>query len=313
MSEYSINDNFTQLDISPKLDESRRASIRKALEKYQAECLKQNLRTLEIHMQTMRDEGDQEIEDGNYTAEEVQRAIKKTFTNSIMRYEDVKILIAPEESAVKSEMIKTFEMDGVSHDPVDLEMRKKWWDSIWAAIVNFKDDIPAEQFPPGLPDDLQYLSTLVNAVLSPGLDDWRETQHRDFIPPVDEHDLSQVGYGMVSVPCLGNWMDESRGFSDEDSNDYNNYFGGQWCKDGWDIAVGVSTSCWPSEFGGRSFMIYCRPQEEGGQWGWRYGYDDAKFDGRSKIFDSVEEYLGWYARYREQTPENIQTPMLEFD
>lgn len=173
--------------------------------------------------------------------------------------------------------------------------------------------IPPEQFPPGLPDDLQYVTTLFNAILGPNVLGDPEKQFRDFVPTLTEPEIRDALLAGkddgLSVPCLGNWQDDPFSLKVEDMQDYNNVFGGTWCQEGWEIAVGLSTSAWPHQ-DWRSFMVYCRPRQGGGDWAWRYGWDNPKMS-NSELYDTVEEYLvEWQAHCGEEREEDVKLQPL---
>jgi hypothetical protein len=319
MALEAITGDFSQLSISPELNEARRASIRDALQKYKAECLRQNLRDLCIAWQEVHFSGEEEIKSGRRTAEEVDRAVRRAWKRDywLPKYEDLQILLAPEESPKRSQIIRRLWLDGVNHDPVNYELRKKWWGSIWMAILKKKDIITPEQFPPGLPNDLQYLTTLVDGVLGPDVLRDHEKQFRDFVPSFADIENSSIRKALLEgkddglcVPCLGNWKENPRSLEREDLEDYNNYLPGIWSDElsghgEWDIAVGLSLSSWPYA-GYRSVMMYCCPRRENGGWAWRYGWENSAMVSSSDLYDTVEEYLEWYAHWGMAKDEDVK-------
>ncbi|KAI0111605.1 hypothetical protein F4814DRAFT_460801 [Daldinia grandis] len=54
-------------------------------------------------------------------------------------------------------------------------------------------------------------------------------------------------------------------------------------KAGWECGMGPETTC---------FVAYCRQDETGKEWAWRYGADQGQYG--MEIFDNVVELLQWY-------------------
>lgn len=57
--------------------------------------------------------------------------------------------------------------------------------------------------------------------------------------------------------------------------------------------------------------MYCRPVgEEDSGWRWRYGVRD-EIDYESELFDTVEEFLPWYAHFNEQISDTLEAVPFE--
>jgi hypothetical protein len=74
-----------------------------------------------------------------------------------------------------------------------------------------------------------------------------------------------------------------------------------WIWTDWEVAVAFQFGEAP--FSGGSFALYCR-KEDNKEWKWRYGIYDG--DWCSDAYDSVEEFLDYYAHFREQTEEDVR-------
>ncbi|KAI8956757.1 hypothetical protein F5Y11DRAFT_364799 [Daldinia sp. FL1419] len=64
-------------------------------------------------------------------------------------------------------------------------------------------------------------------------------------------------------------------------------------KAGWECGIGPETRC---------FIVYCREEEAGKEWGWRYGADQGQYG--VEVLDNVVELLKWY--------EELYVPPLDY-
>ena len=74
-----------------------------------------------------------------------------------------------------------------------------------------------------------------------------------------------------------------------------------WIWTDWEVAVAFKFGEAP--FTGGSLALYCR-REDDKEWKWRYGIYDG--DWCSDAYDSVEDFLIYYAHFREQTEEDVR-------
>ncbi|CAK1362415.1 unnamed protein product [Cercospora beticola] len=170
-------------------------------------------------------------------------------------------------------------------------------------------------FPPSLPKDLKYLTTLVSGITGAGLPYWREMQHPDVFKKVNFGLLGSFrdDRKRICIPSLGNWQDVTA-FRNEDIRNPDNAVGYTWATEGWDASVAFNMSSWPEQFLNGTFVLYCCRQQQREEnrtadlWGWRYGFQRGVFS--SELFDSVEDYLAWYAHWDEQTEENTESVLL---
>jgi hypothetical protein len=145
-------------------------------------------------------------------------------------------------------------------------------------------NVKVAEFPPA---DLEYLCTLVSSITGPGLPYERESQQIAFVSPIEEHELKEMAEA-VTVPIR-----------DSKEGKYNEL---TYTWEDWEITVAFKIG------GGNcgdcgSYALYCR-NEDNKQWKWRYGiYDDTWY---SNVYNSVEEFLSFYAHFKEQTEEGVR-------
>ncbi|OTA07312.1 hypothetical protein A9Z42_0081920 [Trichoderma parareesei] len=190
---------------------------------------------------------------------------------------------------VRKDITQWASLDGVCDGPFDLRRREEYFASIKAEIA--EKNIDVVEFPPV---DLEYLCTLVDGITGPGLPYYSFANMIEFITPTSSSDL-EGPKGYIIVPA---WDDE------EDRVDV---LSEVW--EGWEIAVAFETGGGPFALCG-SCAIYCSSKEDDGnkEWKWRYGI----FDGGwcSDMYNSVEEFLGYYAHFKEQTEEMFRKDVV---
>lgn len=303
-----ISDTLGRLHLSSDLTASRRQSIENALRHFRRTVLDQNLLALRILVEA----AEQEVQalSSRISNEQIEEALEDHFEREYqITYSTAKDLL--EGSA--DDMIAVFCLDGVDHDPVEPSARERWWASLWNVIQSNEEHI--EPFPTGLPQDIRYMTTFVSGVTGAGLPYWREMQHPDLFRKVNVGllDSPSENRKRICIPSLGDWQD-ARAFQGKDVSDPNNAVGHTWATEGWDVSVACNMSSWPEQFLNGTFTLYCCRQQEDGQdpstkpRGWRYGFQRGIFS--SELFNSVEEYLAWYARWDEQTKENTESVLL---
>jgi hypothetical protein len=185
---------------------------------------------------------------------------------------------------VRDELIRRAGLDGVVDLPVNLEERDEYFAAIQARIAGL--NVEVAEFPPA---DLAYLCTVIDGITGPGLSYYRVSQQIEFVTCFREADLT----GGVGVPVR---YDESGDY--DEGAEYDQL---TWVWVDWEIAVAFQIGQAP--FTGGTFALYCR-NEDNEQWKWRYGVHDG--DWCSDVFGSVEEFLGYYAHFREQTEEDVR-------
>ncbi|OIW32847.1 hypothetical protein CONLIGDRAFT_695032 [Coniochaeta ligniaria NRRL 30616] len=185
---------------------------------------------------------------------------------------------------VRDKVIRRTGMDGLGGRPeVNLKGREEYFAAIRTRIAEL--NVEVAEFPPA---DLAYLCTLTDGITGPGLPYERVSRQIEFLSPFEEG-----GFGnSVGVPVR---YDEDG--DEELSEKYDEL---TWIWTDWEVAVAFQFGGAP--FTGGSLALYCR--KDGKEWKWRYGiYDD---DWCSDAYDSVEEFLDYYAHFREQTEEEVR-------
>jgi len=183
---------------------------------------------------------------------------------------------------MRAELIRQADLDGVSHYPVNLKQREEYFATVRTRIAEM--NVEVAEFPPA---DLEYLCTLVSGITGPGLPYHREAQQFAFVSSIEDHELKYMVEN-VTVPIR-----------DDEEGRYNEL---TYIWEDWEIAVAFKIGGGNCGDGG-SYALYCR-NEDNEQWKWRYGvYND---DWSSDVYDSVEEFLGFYSHFGEQTEEGVR-------
>jgi hypothetical protein len=188
------------------------------------------------------------------------------------------------DDAVRDEVVRRAGLDGVVCTEIDLEGREAYFAAVRARIAELNVGVVAE-FPPA---DMAYLCTLVDSIIGPGWGVHRLSQQIEFISSPRTAGLAE-SVGVVPRDDGNEELDENAWIELMD-----------WVED-WEIAVACKIGHAP--FLGGCYALYCR-NEDNQQWKWRYGLNDG--DWCSDIYGSVEEFLVYYAHFREQTEEEVR-------
>ncbi|CZT21377.1 uncharacterized protein RCC_07240 [Ramularia collo-cygni] len=294
------------------LDDQRRESIASASQNYRDVVLEQNLEALRYLV--VAAEGEAEgLRKDDLPDEEIRDACLRLFSEQYGLISPDAGVATPASSlddSVLPNTIKRCSLDGIDHGAVDVQKREAWFDAVHTAIASLHvqpdDQDPhnavAEHFRPlCLPADFQYLATLVRGVCGPGLPHYRETSQFSFIVDPEEaiNDLEFYGTrNRVVVPARGRDV-LAEAFHALDM---------VW--EDWQIAVGVKPGDGPRGWDG-PWILYCRRiGDEGSLWGWRYGIRE-EIDYESELFDTIEDFLGFYACYNEQKGDRLEAIPLE--
>lgn len=181
-------------------------------------------------------------------------------------------------------LIRVCRLDGVTHGEVDIAFRNAWIDDVEKRMSTAER---AQVRPDCLPADLKYLMTLVRGICGPGLPQWRMFNQLRFLSDLDEDE--HVNYtrgggteaGWIAVP--NTQEEEERGELGDLPNEWED------CEVA--MAVGV---------GEYSFAVYCRRHngDGDGEWGWKFGQQEPPCN--SGLYDTIEEFLEWYAEWPRQ-------------
>ncbi|KAL7897586.1 hypothetical protein HDV63DRAFT_367775 [Trichoderma sp. SZMC 28014] len=180
---------------------------------------------------------------------------------------------------VRAELVKRNSLDGVCDIPINSTKREEWFSKIKAnmAAKNIDLDTP-------IPLDLIEICGLVDGITGPGLPSYTQSNQIEFLSP----SMELKGLDYLIIPT---W---------DDTGEREDVLLGVW--QDWEIAVAFQIG--KSEFAlAGTCAIYCRHTEDDDnkEWKWRYGIFDE--DWHSDMYNSVEEFLVFYAHHKEQTVE----------
>lgn len=262
------------------LDEPRRTSIAAALQTYRDAVLGRNLTTLRILVQGLAKSYEKGFLEKDARAFRLEAFtdyyLQAALPESVTEVDDLLC------DSVREEMVSTHWLDGVDHSPVNRGLRTAWFANVQARVAA-RDDDAAVRVAPFPPPDLEYLCTIASGITGPGLFYHQLRRQITFI--------DAIGPGNVNV-------DEEAVLTKADPDL-------EWVWDEWDIAVACRLGQGPGpEHDGLSLALYCRQDDEAPEWGWRYGL--CRDDWCSDIYDTVEQFLDFYAHFREQTEEQAE-------
>ncbi|KAF4943842.1 hypothetical protein FGADI_13122 [Fusarium gaditjirri] len=260
------------------MNEERREQIATALRRYRETVLQHNL----FLLRTLVEKVEAEPIPPNCTEPAAQSLRMQAIQELIEVPESIE---APREildESVIPSLISSASLEGVDDDPVDPSLRREYFTGIKASIA--ERGVEVTEFPPS---DLEYLCTLVSGITGPGLPFHRETSQLDFITPLRPGKMKAM-IQAVGVPA------------GSDAEGHHNQLTGLW--EDWEIAIVFKIGGGPRGWGG-SYALYSR-NEDNEQWKWRYGVHDEEWC--SDVYDNVEEFLGFYAHFNEQTEGDLE-------
>jgi hypothetical protein len=198
---------------------------------------------------------------------------------------------------VLAEVIRRHHLDGVAYSPVNLEQREEYFAAIRTRIP---ENVELNDFPP---PDLACLCTLVSGITGPGISYHHDAQQFAFISPIESRQQLEEMVEAVVVPIRNDGP--GRPPQPSDFGVTYNQLTDIWAD--WEIVVAFKIGGGP-RWGG-SYALYCRCEEEDHDepLKWRYGVHDE--DWQSDIYDSVEEFLGFHAHFKEQTVQEVTRGM----
>jgi hypothetical protein len=277
------------LSLQDNVDQERRTKIASALQQYRETVSQHNITLIRAFVRAVEAQSvpDNWSENKSQTMRmrECDRRLRINFPGSVSLQQLL------DDDDVIAELVRSNYLDGVSPYPINPEQREELFAKIRTRV---REIVDVAEFPPA---DLAYLCTLVSGITGPGISYHHDAQQFDFISPI-EH--AQMLEEMVSVVVPIPEDDSGRPPQPEDFGVTYNQLTGIW--EEWEIAVASKIGGGP-RWGG-SYALYCRRQEASDEpFKWRYGVHDE--DWRSEVYDSVEEFLGFYAHFKEQTEQEI--------
>ncbi|GAB1730568.1 hypothetical protein NU195Hw_g9392t1 [Hortaea werneckii] len=292
-----------QTQTGSSLSSERKSSIEHALRKYRDRVLELNMNTLTLAIQQI------EATTSYKTADfwdSVPNDLRSMRLQAIK--EDLGIYLEDDSISEvrellledrREDLIRTNRLDGVRHGQVDKDARNAWIGRTETAMA---DAVRATIQPNGLPPALKYLMTLVRAICGVGLPRYRyhgELHQLKFLSDVhmDEDEDGSNEDGWVALPITLDTPPE------DIKNDPSLGLPQEWAD--CEVALGVQIG-----YGG--FAVYCRrlhgeePQSvpngaDAQEWDWRYGLTDFEYE--SDLYDTIEEFLEFYAEHNQQEME----------
>lgn len=256
------------------MDEERRNKIAAALHQYRETVLQHNLSMLRILVDGLEQRPMPPTKPPS--GAHVLRLTAFTNYGRFNVPETVKELRHLFNDDVRAELIRRNSLDGVSHTPINSAKREEWFSKIKA---NISKNI-------SLDCDLVELCAIVDGITGSGLPYYTEANQIELLSPSGELDGQYI--------IMPTW---------NDTGEREDIFLGLW--EDWEIAVAFQIGTGPFALCG-SCAIYCRHTEDDDnkEWKWRYGMFDG--DWHSDMYNSVEEFLAFYAHHKEQTAEIVR-------
>lgn len=275
-----------------QLSHERKGSIERALQKYRERVLELNMHALEIAIQCL---------------EQQQQQLSLEELSTEERLEELEecegIWLDPPDPTITSirdflsedrreNLIRTCRLDGTTHGEVDLVARNEWIENTERKISTI-ESIDDEIRPNGLPADLKYLITLVRGLCGPGLPRYRfygELYQLKFLSDLDDmvgEDERKTDSGVVVAPNTAE--EDLRGKIPDILEDW----GPTNCQVGLVVCIGDG-----------GFAVYCKDRDASDGYSWRYGLKDPKDVFESDLFETIEEFLEFYAEFNKQSEED---------
>ncbi|KAI1018503.1 hypothetical protein LB503_005585 [Fusarium chuoi] len=268
------------------MNQERRENIEAALRRYCETVLQHNI----FLLRTLVEKVEAEPTPPNCTEPMAQSLRMQAIQELIEVPESIETPRDILNESVISSLILSASLEGVDDDPADPSLRREYFAGIKASIAD--RGVEVAEFPPS---DLEYLCTLVSGITGPGLPFHREARQFDFITPLRPGKMEAM-IQAVGVP-----------FRSDAAQGERNQLTGLW--EDWEIATVFKVGGGPRGWGG-SFALYCRSEYKK-EWKWRYGVHDEEW--YSDVYEDVEEFLGFYAHFNEQTEEDLEDDITSLE
>ncbi|TPX11677.1 uncharacterized protein E0L32_007656 [Thyridium curvatum] len=258
------------------MDQERRSQIEKALRQYRETVYQHNVHLLHVLVETLE-----------ALPEQVQNQSRlHTLAREIM-WEPLPESVKEPRDILNETVLSSSWLDGVYPGPVD-PRREEYFAGLRTRIAETNIAMPEL-----VPADLEYICTLVNAITGAGLPYYNLINGVEFISSLEDHDMEDM---MDSVEVQVRDVDGTVPLEELTALTF------FW--EDWDIAVSFKIGTGEHDSG--SYVIYCKNDEAG--WKWRYGIRDC--DWTSELYDTVEEFLGFYAHFNQWSEEELIEKVL---
>ncbi|KAK5692222.1 hypothetical protein LTR17_025463 [Elasticomyces elasticus] len=232
---------------SEGLDKAHRESIKAALESYKHTVLERNLSNLRL------------VVDGIESRPEARRDDMRNLEQRVLNDSINGLATSPRgllEPAVRTELVKNCDLDGIYHLPEDFPQDRSAW---YAKIRGFLEERDAT----------------ADGICGPGLPQhvfWQQYDMLGLAESSSAYDNNTVFVGEASLPA-------------------------DWYLENGDIELCVKIGRNEEHSWGGSYLLWCR-RSANDPWQWRYAaHADENV---SDIYDTLEEYLAFYAHFNEQ-------------
>ena len=259
---------------SERLDEARRESIKAALESYKRTVLERNLTNLRV------------VVDGIESWPDARRNDMRNLEQYVLDGSIEGLATTPRgmlEPAVRMELVKSCDLDGIYHLPEEFPQDRSAWYATIRGLIEARD-VTAGAFPP---PDLEYLCTLVDGICGPGLTRyvfWHQYDMLDVAELCSDYDDDKVFIGKASLPA-------------------------DWVSEDGDVELCVKIGRNEEHGWGGSYILWCRRSADE-SWQWRYAaHADEE---ASDIYDTLEEYLAFYAHFNEEDEADMRRLLRGF-
>lgn len=309
------------LDAMEELGERRRYAIRYALALYTEEVEERNMAMIRrLGREVLQRPGQ-----AGTTEEDVWKERRRWFAKKFSHWDDeaqnLPLTTAEYPHARwPEELMQRWGLRGITKDNLDLDQRNGYFAAVRNEIAGLS--LAGECCPQSLPPDLVYLSCLVDAVHGPGLPEWRRGQQIDMISSTQDffRRPDRAREYMAVSPSGADMDPDERWNSNREAQDLD------FVWEGWMKSVGFMIGKNDRFSNAGSCAVFCRrlrdvehwdygveydpeeatPEEQAWkendlQWQWRFGVYDGEW--HSDLFDTVEEYLAWYADCKEPAAE----------
>lgn len=278
------------------LSPERKTSIENALEKYRNRVLEINMATLET---VISDLENSEIKPSIGPEEILKQRIEELQDRYGIRLEhppdpsitSIRDILSEDR---RENLVRSCWLDGIvqGEGEIDIEAREAW---IEKTEEQTRTAERTEVHPDGLPAELKYLMTLVRGICGNGLPEYRyfggsELRQLKFLTDIDGEEAEGEEpreSGFVTVPRT----------DEEMSQGHLGDIRGEWDDHVVALAVGI---------GNGGFAAYCRKLEDADGWRWKYGLWDPEFE--TALYDTVEDFLEFYADFNKQGEEDGDVP-----
>jgi len=271
--------------LSQALCNTEKQAIRAALQEYRNTIYERNLVEIKYYVQSVIEQRSPP----DCSEENANSLRLDALKNEIFAYGIPEWIKTPSDLLKKENLEslrESLELDGIQPIP-DNETREAYFARRENYLSILDDELRKEtifeyQGTLSVPPDLRYLMELFDAVTGPGLGQYRYTE----------------GYTFLSSQTCNNGSEEC----DIRERVYKLNRKGKlkwpaFYTERWEAAAGFRCGNWANGPGG-GFALFCRSEDEGLPWAWRYGLELIQ-DTSDHLYDDISNFLKSYAHFEE--------------